>query len=541
MNLESHTHADPAGAGHHHHAATAQHGHGHGHGHAEGGAPPDPRRWLILALLCTAQFMLIVDVTVVNVALPTIGDELGLKASALTWVVTAYTLFFGSLLLLGGRLGDLLGRRRMFLVGLGLFTAASLASGLAESGGVLITARAVQGIGAAVMSPAAMALIMTIFQGPERNRALGVWAAIGATGAAFGVLLGGVLVSGPGWESIFFVNVPIGLVVLVAVPLLVKEAATAGPGAAHGHGPAHTDAHGPAHHGRGPAEADAHGQAHGHGAAPLGFDLPGALTMTATPALLIYGLVQARDHGFGDLSAWLPLLGALVGAALFVVAERSAAAPLVRLPFLARRSLIGGCLLMLAASGVLISAFFLCSLYLQHVLGFSALRTGLTFLPAALATLVGAHLGSQAVARLGWRATSAGGMAVAVAGALLLTGLDRDGNAWTSVVPGFVLLAFGLGIGFVCAITSSMHGVEHKDAGLGSGLVNTCHELGASLGIAVVAAVAGASLEGATPTVDGFGSAFTTCAVIAAVAAVAGLTLLPKGRPDPSAGPVFAH
>ncbi|MCX5295329.1 MFS transporter [Streptomyces sp. NBC_00193] len=517
----------------------------------------------MLALLCTAQFMLIVDVTVVNVALPTIGGELGLNAGALTWVVTAYTLFFGSLLLLGGRLGDLLGRRRMFLVGLTLFTAASLASGLAESGGVLITARAVQGIGAAVMSPAAMALIMTVFQGPERNRALGVWAAIGATGAAFGVLLGGVLVSGPGWESIFFVNVPIGLAVLVAVPALVKETTTAGHGTGHaaahapehgghgtGHGPGHGHGHeAPAHeaaaHGHHtPAHGQhEHGQSHGHGhaAAPTGFDLPGALTMTATPALLIYGLAQARDNGFGDIGAWLPLLGALLGAVLFVVAERSAAAPLVRLPFLARRSLIGGCLLMLAASGVLISAFFLCSLYLQHVLGFSALRTGLTFLPAALATLVGAHLGSQAVARLGWRATATGGMAVAVAGALLLTGLERDGNAWTQVMPGFILLSFGLGIGFVCAITSSMHGVEHKDAGLGSGLVNTCHELGASLGIAVVAAVAGASLEGTTPSVDGFGSAFTTCAVIAAVAAVAGLTLLPKGRPDPSAGPVFAH
>ncbi|WP_407836873.1 MFS transporter [Streptomyces sp. DSM 116496] len=497
MNLESHTHA------------TSAH-----HGHAEAGVPPVPHRWLILALLCTAQFMLIVDVTVVNVALPTIGAELELNAGALTWVVTAYTLFFGSLLLLGGRLGDLLGRRRMFLAGLTLFTAASLASGLAESGGVLITARAVQGIGAAVMSPAAMALIMTVFQGPERNRALGVWAAIGATGAAFGVLLGGVLVSGPGWESIFFVNVPIGLAVLAAVPALAKEATTARHGTGHGHG---------------------------HAAAPTGFDMPGALTMTATPALLIYGLAQARDNGFGDIGTWLPLLGALVGAVLFVVAERSAAAPLVRLPFLARRSLIGGCLLMLAASGVLISAFFLCSLYLQHVLGFSALRTGLTFLPAALATLVGAHFGSRAVARLGWRATAAGGMAVTVAGALLLTGLERDGNAWTQVMPGFILLSFGLGIGFVCAITSSVHGVEHKDAGLGSGLVNTCHELGASLGIALVAAVAGASLEGTTPSVDGFGSAFATCAVIAAVAAGAGLTLLPKGRPDPSAGPVFAH
>ncbi|MFJ8506406.1 MFS transporter [Streptomyces avermitilis] len=521
MSSESYTHEKPAGAEH-----EPEPGHGH-HGEVSAG-PPDPRRWLILTLLCMAQFMLIVDVTVVNVALPTIGDELALGAGALTWVVTAYTLFFGSLLLLGGRVGDLLGRRRMFLAGLTVFTLASLMSGLADSGGMLITARACQGVGAAIMSPAAMALVMSVFHGPERNRALGVWAAIGGTGAAFGVLLGGVLVSGPGWEWVFYINVPIGVVVLVAVPALLKEQA-----AGHGHASGHGHGHG---HG--------HGYRHGRGA-PRGVDIPGALTMTATPALLIYGLVRARDHGFGDASAWMPLAGALVGAALFVCAERSAAAPLVRLSFLARRSLVGGFLVMLAASGVLISAFFLCSFWLQHVLGFSALKTGLLFLPVAVATSMGAHLGSQAVARLGRRTASGAGLVVAAVGALLLSGLERDGNAWTQVLPGFLLLAFGLGVGFVCAITSAMHEVEHSDAGLASGLVNTGHELGASLGIAVVAAVAGASLDGGVGagvrSVDGFGTAFVTCAVISLVAAVAGLVLLPKGRPDPSAGPVLAH
>lgn len=530
MSSESHTHEKSAGAEQHqathpdpgrhgaaHHSDQHEHGDGHGHHGEAPSGPPDPRRWLILTLLCMAQFMLIVDVTVVNVALPTIGDELSLGAGALTWVVTAYTLFFGSLLLLGGRVGDLLGRRRMFLVGLMVFTVASLVSGLAESGGLLITARSAQGVGAAIMSPAAMALVMSVFHGPERNRALGVWAAIGGTGAAFGVLLGGVLVSGPGWEWIFYINVPIGVLVLAAVPVLLKEQ-TAG----HGHGPGH-----------------------GH-SAPSGVDIPGALTMTVTPGLLIYGLVQARDHGFDDASAWLPLAGALVGAVLFVLAERSAAAPLVRLSFLARRSLVGGFLVMLAASGVLISGFFLCSFYLQHVLGFSALKTGLLFLPVAVVTSMGAHLGTQAVARLGWRTTSCAGLVVAAGGALLLSGLERGGNAWTQVLPGFLLLAFGLGVAFVCAITSAMHGVEHSDAGLASGLVNTGHELGASLGIAVVAAVAGASLEGgagsgAVPSVDGFGTAFVTCAVISLLAAVAGLTLLPKERPDPSAGPVMAH
>ncbi|WP_327258447.1 MFS transporter [Streptomyces sp. NBC_01240] len=488
------------------HAQHAEEPEGHGHGHPAPPAP-NPRRWVILTLLCMAQFMLIVDVTVVNVALPSIGDDLTLSPAAMTWVVTAYTLLFGSLLLLGGRLGDFLGRRRTFLGGLALFTVASLFSGLAESSGTLIAARAAQGVGAAFLSPAAMATVMATFQGPERNRALGVWAAIGGTGAAFGVLLGGVLTSGPGWEWAFFINVPIGLIVLLLVPVLVKEdGPTTGPGGRH-----------------------------------KGIDLPGALTMTAAPALLIYGLVQARDHGFGDAAAWGPLLAAALCAALFVLAERATASPLVRLSFLARRSMAGGCLVMLASAGVLISGFFLCSLYLQHVLGYSALRTGLMFLPAALATTIGAHLASQAVARIGWRVTSASGLVIAAVGGLLLSGVDR-GNAWAEVLPGFALLSFGLGIGFVCAITSAMHGVGHLDAGLGSGLVNTAHELGASLGIAVVAAVAGAGLEGAgAPSLDGFDNAFVACAVISAVAAVGGLTLLPKERPDPSAGPIMAH
>ncbi|NEB13983.1 MFS transporter [Streptomyces coelicoflavus] len=453
-----------------------------------------------------AQFMLIVDVTVVNVALPSMSDDLHLSPAVMTWVVTAYTLLFGSLLLLGGRIGDFVGRRRMFLGGLALFTAASLATGLAENSGVLIAARAAQGVGAAFLSPAAMATVMATFQGAERNRALGVWAAIGGTGAAFGVLLGGVLTAGPGWEWAFFLNVPIGLLVLFLVPVLVKDdGPTTGPGGRHG-----------------------------------GIDLPGALTMVATPALLIFGLVQARDHGFGDVAAWGSLLAAAVCAVLFVVAERSAASPLVRLPFLAHRSRAGGFLVMLASAGVLISGFFLCSLYLQHVLGYSALRTGLMFLPAALATTIGAHLASGALSKFGWRVTAFSGLAIAVVGGLLLSGVDR-GNAWGEVLPGFVLLSFGLGVAFVCAITSAMHGVEHLDAGLASGLVNTAHELGASLGIAVVAAVAGGGLESAASSLGGFDNAFVACAAISAVAAVGALVLLPKERPDPSAGPIMAH
>ncbi|WP_427925010.1 MFS transporter [Streptomyces sp. cg40] len=479
--------------------------------HGEGNGPPAPRRWATLALLCMAQFLLIVDVTVINVALPTVGDSLGLGPGQLTWAVTAYTLCFGSLLLLGGRAGDAFGRKRMFLTGLVVFTSASLMSGLAEGGGTLIAARAAQGVGAALLSPAAMAIITSMFDGPERNRALGVWAAIGGSGAAFGVLLGGVLTTSLGWRWIFFVNVPIGAVVFGCVAFLLKEPA---------------------------------GHPHGHSAeSRKGIDPAGALTMTAAPGLLIYGLVQARDHGFGSASVVLPLLGAVLCAGVFVAVERSVRVPLVRLSVLTRRNLVGGGLVMLAASGVLISTFFLCSLYLQHVLGLSALKTGLVFLPVAVAITLGAHFSSHLIALFGWRPVAVGGFALGAAGSLLLSRVEAGGSAWTQVLPGFLVGAVGLGAGFVCATTSAMSGVPHEDMGLTSGLVNTCHELGASLGVAVVATVAGTSLDGgsAAPPVNGFDSAFTACAVIALSAAVLGGILLPRGRPDPSQGPVFAH
>ncbi|MFI1485190.1 MFS transporter [Streptomyces sp. NPDC020747] len=474
--------------------------------------PPVPHRWATLALLCMAQFLLIVDVTVINVALPTVGDELALTAGQLTWAVTAYTLCFGSLLLLGGRAGDTVGRKRMFLAGLLVFTAASLASGLAEDGGTLIAARAAQGVGAAMLSPAAMAIITSMFHGAERNRALGVWAAIGGSGAAFGVLLGGLLTTSLGWEWVFFINVPIGAAVFVCVAIVLKENAERSGG---------------------------HRQD-----SPGGIDLAGAVTMTAAPGLLIYGLVQARDHGFGSASSLLPLAGAVVCAGVFVAVEKSVRAPLVRLSVLTRRNLVGGSVVMLAASGVLISMFFLCSLYLQHVLRLSALKTGLVFLPVAVAITLAAHLSSQAIGRFGWRPVATTGFVLGTAGSLLLSRVEESGSAWTQVLPGFLLVAIGLGAGFVSATTSAMSDLPHEDMGLASGLVNTCHEMGAALGVAVVAAVAGASLEtggNSAPSVNGFGSAFLACAVISLGAAVAGALLLPRGRPDPSQGPVFAH
>ncbi|MFI1733733.1 MFS transporter [Streptomyces acidicola] len=481
------------------------------HPHGSGSSAEHPHRWRVLTLLCLAQFMLIADVTVINVALPTIGEDLGLDGSGLTWVVTAYTLFFGSLLLLGGRLADAVGKLRAFLAGLTVFTAASVAAGLAAGGGMLIAARSAQGIGAALMSPAALALVTALFRGPDRNKALGVWAAIGGAGSAVGVLLGGVFVSGPGWEWVFFINVPVGLVALFGVPALLGNS----PDPAAPSGPAGS------------------------------LDLAGALTLTAAPGLLVYGSVQARDHGFDAPGAWLPLIGAVLSAVAFVAVERRVPEPLVRLAIFARRSLVGGSVVMLAASGLLIASFFLSSFYVQHVLGFSALKTGLVFLPVAVAITLGAHAASHLVVRLGWRPVGSVAFALTAVGAALLTRLDADSGVWTDLVPGFTLLALALGTAFVCATTAAMNGLPHQDMGLASGLVSTAHELGAALGVAVISTIAGASLEGggagAAAGTGGFDNAFTACAITAAVVAALGVLLLPVGRPDPAQGPVTAH
>ncbi|WP_344283585.1 MFS transporter [Actinomadura napierensis] len=467
---------------------------------AHPGAPhADPRRWRALALLCVAQFMLIIDITVVNVALPSIAADLALGRGGQTWVVTAYSLCFGGLLLLGGRLADALGRRRALLLGLALFTTASLVSGLAGTGGVLIAGRAAQGVGAALLSPAALSIVTTTFRGPERNRALGVWAAIGGTGAAVGVLVGGLLTSGPGWEWVFFVNVPVGLAVLALVPRTVPSVPPV----------------------RGP------------------LDPGGAVTATLAAAALIYGLVKAGEDGWDAASALVPIGAAVLLAAAFVLIERTVRTPLVPPGLLRRRTIASGNALMVSASVLLLSGFFLCSQYLQNLLHFSAVKTGLVFLPAAVATITGAHLASHLVGRIGGRPVAAAGFAVAAAGALLLSGVPAGGHAWPDVLPGFVLLSLGVGAGFVCATTTAMNGIGHAEAGLASGVVNTGHEIGGALGVALATALAGASIGGRTA--GGFHTAFTVFGVIAAAVAVLALALVPSGRPEPGDGPVFAH
>jgi EmrB/QacA subfamily drug resistance transporter len=467
----------------------------------------DPRRWWALVLLCLAQFMVILDITVVNVALPTIGTDLHLDRASMTWVVTAYTLCFGGLMLLGGRLADTLGRRRMFLTGLGLFSVASLASGLAQAGTILIAARAGQGVGAALLSPAALAIITTTFHGQERNRALGVWAAIAGAGAAVGVLAGGLLVEYASWRWVFFINLPVGILVAAALPALIAAVRPA------------------------------------HRAGRL--DLPGALAGTLATAAVIYGLVTAGSDGWGAPTTLLSLAIGLVLAGGFVAVERTARGPLVPLGLLARRPLVAGQLVMLATSGLLLATYFLASLYLQRLLGYTALDTGLVFLPAALATIAGSHLAAHAVSRLGPRPVAAVGFTLAAVGALLLGRLPAQAAVLVDLLPGLLLATGGLGAGFVVATTTAMAHVDHDQAGMASGLLSTGHELGASLGVAVISTIAAASVTGdplaGHPSAAGFDQAFLACALVAAVAAAAAGWLLPPGRPPATDRPRLTH
>jgi EmrB/QacA subfamily drug resistance transporter len=449
--------------------------------------------------------MVILDVTIANVALPSIGADLELSRAVVPWVVSAYTLVFGGFLLLGGRLADIVGRRTTFVIGLAVFTTASLVCGLAVNGTMLIVARLAQGAGAALLSPAALSIITTTFHGADRNKALGAWAAVGGTGSAVGVLLGGALTSGPGWQWAFFINVPVGIAVLVATFAMVDPIA---------------------------------------GQRVVGkSDWLGAVLMTTMTALIIFGLINAGGNGWGSTATLLPLVAGLVLVGLFVVVERSAANPLVPLPVLTRRSVVAGNVAMLSGAGLLIAGFFLNSLYLQNVANYTALQTGLVFLPVALGMIVAVHLCSHLLAHLGWRPIAAVGMLLAAGGFFWLSRVSGGDSTLSEVLPGFVIAAAGLACMFIVATTSAMNDVKQEEAGLMSGLVNTNHEFGASLGIAFVAAIAGASVDTGShggATVVGFQNAFLACAVVALVVAVVAPLLLPAGKPSGD-GPVFAH
>ncbi|MGH2846961.1 MAG: MFS transporter, partial [Thermoleophilaceae bacterium] len=441
------------------------------------------RSWSLLVLLGVAQFMVILDVTIVNVALPSIDAALGFAPGDLQWVVTAYVLFTGGLLLLGGRAADLLGRRRVFLTGLLVFTAASLSSGLAPSPGVLVAARAAQGLGAALLTPAALSILTTTYTGAQRTVALSVWGAIGGAGSALGVVIGGMLTTWLSWEWVFVVNVPVGLVAAV-VALRLLPADPAGVGARR------------------------------H------FDLSGAVSVVAGLVVLVYALEGTSEHGWGSART-LVLLALAAGLLLtFATVERSAVRPLVPPATWRRRQLVSSGLVMLGATGILIGTFFLNSLYLQVELGASALDTGLKFLPLAVAVGLAAHLASHLLSHAGTRVVTVAGLALMTGGALLLAAAPDRAAYASELLPGFVLIGLGAGLVFPAVSVTAMSEVDEEQTGLASGVMTTAHEVGAALGVAVLSAVAVGTADATAAAggfADGYGDGFLAAAAGAAL------------------------
>jgi EmrB/QacA subfamily drug resistance transporter len=459
------------------------------------------RRWLALGLLCVAQFVVVLDAAIVNVALPSIGKALDFSQENLSWVVNAYVLTFGGFLLLGGRMADLLGRRRVFIGGLVLFALASLAGGFSQSEGMLIAARAVQGLGAAIVSPAALSIVTTTFRdGAERNRALGVWGAVAGSGGAAGVLLGGVLTDGLGWEWVLWVNVPIGLIAAAIAPSLV-------------------------------AESRSHSERRS-------FDVAGAVTVTAALSILVYALVDATDAGWGSGQTIGLLAVAAVLLAAFVAIELRSDAPVVPFRIFRLRTLTGANVVGLLIGASLFSMFFFISLYMQQVLGYSAIKAGLSYLPLALVIILTAGIASQLVTKIGFKPVMAAGMAFIAAG-LIWFGQVSVGGGFTSDILGPSLLAaIGLGLAFVTSTIAAVSGVEPQEAGLASGLINTSQQVGGALGLAVLATVANsrtddlmADAHGARSALpnaltEGFQSAFLAGAGIALLGLIATLVLI---------------
>jgi EmrB/QacA subfamily drug resistance transporter len=447
--------------------------------------------WVVLVLVCFAQFMVVLDATVVNVALPSIQKDLGMTEENLQWVVNAYTLVFGGFLLLGGRAGDLLGRKRLFLGGVVVFTVASLLDGLSTSSGMLIGARALQGLGAAFISPAALAIISTTFkEGSERANALGVCAAIAIGGSAIGLVLGGALTQAFSWPWIFFINVPVGIAVFFASLRLVPESKDE--------------------------------------AAHRSFDIPGAVTVTGGLMALVYAIVQTETKGWGSTTTILTFLIAVALLGSFVFIELRAKAPLVRLSIFRVRSLRGANVVMFLVGSGLFAMFFFNSLYIQRVLGYGPLKAGLAFLPFTAGIMVSAGLASAYGPRVGVRLTSAIGLVLGSAGLLLLTQIPVDGTYVANVLPALLLVSLGLGAVFVSLTLVATTGLEDDDQGLASGLFNTSQQIGGALGLAILSTIAAShTADGSKEQlVNGFHWAFAGGAVFMLGALVALLTML---------------
>ena len=453
--------------------------------------------WLVLVLVCMAQFMVILDATIVNVALPSIQKDLGLSESNLQWIVNAYALTFGGFLLLGGRAGDLAGRKKVFLIGLVVFTVASLLNGLAWSSGVLILFRGVQGLGAALIAPAALSIITATFsEGAERTKAMGVWAAIAVGGGAVGLVLGGILVEALSWPWIFFVNVPVGIAVFAAALKYVPES------------------------------RDEH--------AHKSFDLAGAATVTAGLITLVYGIVKAQDKGWTSLhtGGFFALAAALLIA--FVIIESRSAEPLVRLSIFRVRTVRAANVVMFLVASGLFAMFFFNTLYLQRVLGYSALEAGLAFLPFTAGIIIGAGVSQKLVPAIGAREVPLIGMVMAVVGLLLFVRLEPGGSYVGDFLLPVMLTSIGMGLTFVPVTLIATSGIPTDDAGLASGLYNTSQQVGGALGLAILSTFAVSKTDdtlsglGRAPRpadqaqalVDGFHVAYVGSAILVAVAAV---------------------
>src|SRR3954454_1629549 len=423
-------------------------------------SPSSTNKWIALALLAADQFVVVLDASIVNVALPSIGPPTTFPQDDLSWVVNAYTLTFGGFLLLGGRMADLLGRRRLFIAGLIVFAGASLAGGLAQSDVWLVSARAVQGLGAALLSPAALSLVTTIFQeGPDRNRAMGVWGAVAGSGGAAGVLLGGMLTEWAGWEWGLFVNVPIGIAAALLATRLLPESRNSG---------------------------------------PRQFDVAGAVTVTAGLSLLVYSLVNANQAGWGSGRTLTLLAVAVALIVAFVLIERRTRAPLVPFPGIFRlRTIRGINITALLIAMALFSMFFFISLYMQQVLGYDALQAGVAYLPLAVGIIISAGLASQLITRFGVKPVLVMGLILTAIGLAWFAQISPQGTYVGDILFPALISAFGLGFAFVAMTVAAVAGVEGHEAGLASGMINTSQQVGGALGLAILAAVANSRTDSA--------------------------------------------
>src|SRR6478735_11089474 len=448
--------------------------------------------WVVLVIICLAQFMVVLDATIVNVALPHIQTALGFNEANLQWIISSYTLFFGGFLLLGGRAGDLLGRKRLFLVGLVIFTAASLLDGIATTSGELIGFRALQGLGAALISPAALSIISTTFaEGKERARALGVWAAIAIGGSAVGLVLGGALTQAFSWRWIFFVNVPVGIFAFLAALRIVPES------------------------------KDEH--------AHKGYDIAGAVTVTGGLMVLVYGLVNSATHGWGSTASVVSFVVSALLLTAFVVIESRSAEPLVRLSIFRVRSLTTANLSMFLAFSGMFAMFFFNTLYIQKVLGFGPLKAGVSFLPFTAGIMISAGLASAFAPRIGVRPVTATGMVLTILGLLLFARMPVNGSYASDVLPGMILSSLGMGAIFMPLTLVATTGLKDEDQGLASGLFNTSQQVGGALGLAVLSTVAvgHTSDPNSLPdVVHGWQYAFGGAAVLVAASLVVFLALL---------------